>query len=246
MSVMIIGSNNVKRLIVVGDIHGCQTKLVTLMEIVNPSEEDLFVFVGDYIDRGPDSKGVIDYLIRFVNRLPRTVFLKGNHEDMLLRVLAGEVGWLEQFVCNGGLQTIDSYGSLENIPVDHLQFFKELTAFYETDDFFITHAGVDPEKELNEQDEHDLLWIREPFLTSDRNFGKTIVHGHSPRPGPEFVEGQRINLDTGAVYSSPSFQSGGLGWLTAMNILTGQFWQVNDETIANDKTNTEGRFILEP
>ncbi|NIQ98378.1 MAG: serine/threonine protein phosphatase [Desulfuromonadales bacterium] len=220
---------DVKRLIAVGDIHGCLSQLVTLMDRVVPSAQDQFVFVGDYIDRGADSRGVVEYLIGFGQEFPGTVFLKGNHEDMLLRALGEEEVYLEHFVCNGGLQTIESYGSLEAIPAGHLDFFRELTLFYETERFFISHAGVNPAKALHAQDEHDLLWVREPFLTSGRDFGKTIVHGHTPEPGPLVVEGRRINVDTGAVYcaTGPGGKDG-LGRLTAMDVLTGEFWQAGD------------------
>lgn len=216
----------IERLIAVGDIHGCLDKLVRLMDLVQPSEHDQFVFVGDYIDRGADSKGVVDYLIDFGGRFINTVFLKGNHEDMLLRALGGDPTYFYHFIRNGGQQTIDSYGSLEAIPKSHINFFQELKLFYETEEFFIVHAGVNPAKELHEQDEHDLLWIREPFLESDRNFGKTIVHGHTPTRMPVNIKGRRINIDTGAFYPpGTSNPKESMGKLTAMNLLTGEIWQ---------------------
>lgn len=187
------------RLLAVGDIHGCRDLLQQLMQQVAPSAEDQVVFLGDYIDRGPDSRGVIDYLLEFRQRWPQTVFLKGNHEAMFLDFLAGRERL--RYLLNGGEATLSGYrekGQLA-IPPDHLQFFHDLRLYFETEHHLFVHAGLRPGIALEDQGEKNLLWIREDFLNSDYRWDKTIVFGHTPLRKPQ-LKPHRIGLDTGAVY----------------------------------------------
>lgn len=187
------------RLLAVGDIHGCLNLLQQLMQKVAPRADDQIIFLGDYIDRGPDSRGVIDYLLDFRERWPKTVFLKGNHEAMLLNFLAGHERL--RYLLNGGEATLYGYrrkGELA-IPQSHLQFFRDLILFFETEHHLFVHAGLRPGISPQNQSEDDLLWIREDFLKSDYRWGKTIVFGHTPMRKPH-LKPERIGLDTGAAY----------------------------------------------
>ncbi|NIQ94550.1 MAG: serine/threonine protein phosphatase [Desulfuromonadales bacterium] len=215
------------RLLAVGDIHGCYAQLVELMERVAPSADDRLVFLGDYIDRGPQSRRVIDYLIALQERLPRTVCLRGNHEQMLLDALTGDIDAVGLFLFNGGTATVSSYGGdLDRLPEEHLEFLRNLPLYHEEDDFIFVHAGLRPGLSLAEQDEHDLLWVRQEFLHSDHDWGKTVVHGHTPRPGVEFRD-NRIGIDTGAVFAARGGTvPEGYGVLTCCDVRTHELWQV--------------------
>ncbi|WP_432821846.1 metallophosphoesterase family protein [Trichloromonas sp.] len=187
------------RLLAVGDIHGCRDLLVDLLAKVRPQPADRLIFLGDYIDRGPDARGVIDELLTFRLSHPRSIFLKGNHEAMFLDFLAGRN--LLLFLRNGGDATLSSYpqeGKIR-IPQEHLDFLRNLDLHHETEDFIFVHAGLRPGLPLADQQERDLLWIRSEFLDSDYDWGKTLVFGHTPFAAP-LLTANRIGLDTGAVY----------------------------------------------
>jgi serine/threonine protein phosphatase 1 len=173
----------------------------------------LHVFLGDYIDRGPASRETIDLLIERSLR-HETIFLKGNHEQFLFEILQ-DAARLEAWKDYGGFQTLMSYGispslkpdheeqcylvqALVNaMPPQHWQFFKSLRTSFVCGDFLFVHAGVRPGVPLRRQRQEDLLWIRDEFLQSDRDFGKFVVHGHTPVPRPD-IRPNRINIDTGA------------------------------------------------
>ncbi|MDO3378953.1 metallophosphoesterase family protein [Geoalkalibacter halelectricus] len=205
------------RLLAVGDVHGCLRPLETLMDQVAPGPRDQVVFLGDYIDRGPDSAGVVDYLCDFGRRFPATVFLKGNHEAMFLDFLAGRDRY--SFLANGGQATLDSYEQrgLEIIPAEHLRFFNNLRLYYEIPDFIFVHAGLLPGLPPNRQSEEDLLWIRNQFLSSGYSWNKTVVFGHTPQDNGPLVQPGRLGLDTGAVYGRT---------LTCCEVRTHRFWSV--------------------
>jgi serine/threonine protein phosphatase 1 len=209
-----IGTN--PRLLAIGDIHGCRTSLQELLARVCPTDCDQLVFLGDYIDRGPDSAGVIDDLLVLQSRFPRSIFLRGNHEQMLLDVLAGEDP--AAFLLNGGGKTIASYQMRGDWPpsAEHRQFFEELPALYQTGGFIFVHAGLRPGRPLEEQIPEDLLWIRQDFLDSTDRWGGVVVFGHTPRQEP-LLDEHRIGLDTGCVYG---------GHLTCCDVLTRRCWQV--------------------
>lgn len=206
--------NHHARLLAFGDIHGCRRALAALLREVAPGEGDRLVFLGDYIDRGPDSAGVVDDLLELRARLPGTIFLRGNHEQMLLDLLAGDDP--ANFLFNGGAKTIASYETrgLWPPPADHLAFFEQLPTFHATGPFIFVHAGLRPGLALQEQDPDDLLWIRHEFLDSGYDWGKTVVFGHTPREEP-LLATNRIGLDTGCVYG---------GRLTCCDVLTGKVW----------------------
>jgi serine/threonine protein phosphatase 1 len=207
------------RVYAIGDIHGRSDLLKEMFTVIdadmarNPVDRPIEVFLGDYIDRGPDSAHTLDLLLgRSLYR--ETVFLKGNHEAFFLEVLRNPAK-LEDWRQFGGLQTLMSYGLqptlnpdateqtdligalLEAMPRDHLSFLKDLKPSFTCGDFFFVHAGVRPGIPLKEQQENDLLWIRNEFLDSEENFGKFIVHGHTPVQEPD-IRPNRINIDTGA------------------------------------------------
>ncbi len=205
-------------LYVIGDIHGRLDLLDRLIEAIYRDAGargtgSLTVTVGDYIDRGPDSRGVIGRLM--ANPFPgRYVALKGNHEAIMESFLADpHVGTHWQHL--GGLETLRSFG----VPVsaswgrqnfaqaaeqlraaltpEETRFLASLRTSLSVGPYFICHAGVRPGVPLDQQSEEDLLWIRDEFLTSEMDFGKVVVHGHTPVPEPE-VKPNRINIDTGA------------------------------------------------
>ena len=180
----------------IGDIHGCLDPLRRLMDQIPLSETDEVVFIGDYVDRGPDSKGVIDYLLTLRGRYR---FLMGNHERMFLDFLLGKDRDL--FLYNGGTATLDSYGGVGNIPAAHLAFFNRLLPYYETDEYLFVHGGIRPGIPLQEQDPKDLLWIREEFYAYPGRYPKTVVFGHTPMR-EVLMDEDRIGIDTACVYGN--------------------------------------------
>jgi serine/threonine protein phosphatase 1 len=207
------------RIYAFGDLHGRLDLLdellgrVTHDMTVRPVARPLFVFLGDYIDRGPQSRETIDRLIAH-GRDNECVFLKGNHEQIAIKCLSDR-SLFDQWMRFGGLDTLVSYGLFpkppldeqqivrlqaafhEALPQEHFRFFRDLKKSFACGDFFFVHAGVRPRVDLSRQKESDLLWIRDEFLTSSEDFGKIIVHGHTPTSEVE-VAPNRINIDTGA------------------------------------------------
>lgn len=207
------------RIYAIGDIHGCADQLEQKFAIIDRelatahSIRPLHVFLGDYVDRGPASRETIELLARR-SRSHETIFLKGNHEAFLAEVLSdpSQFSAWKQF---GGIQTLISYGLRpplnptehqqvelirefrEAIPAHQMAFFRVLRARFICGDFFFVHAGVRPGVPLAQQQEQDLLWIREEFLSYEKRFGKYIVHGHTPVQTPD-LRFNRANIDTGA------------------------------------------------
>jgi serine/threonine protein phosphatase 1 len=191
--------------VAIGDIHGCHTQLVSLLNVLEPfqNRNDVkWVFLGDYVDRGPDVKSVISHLLHFREKND-CVFIKGNHEDMMLTSDYSS-DHIYHWMNNGGFDTLQSYGNIsrfKDIPKEHMDFFYSLAMNYETDVHFFVHAGVHPAMELDKQDEQDMLWIRKTFLGSNHDWGKIIVHGHSIETlDKPIIRSNRINLDTGCVF----------------------------------------------
>ena len=207
------------RVYAVGDIHGRRDLLERLLELVwsdaaQTDERNKLVFLGDYVDRGPSSREVVDYLMALERPGWEIVSLRGNHEHFFLEFLQNpEVYriWREF----GGGETLRSYGvrppsfdNLEefarareklatNVPASHLQFLKTLPLSFSAGDYMFVHAGVRPGIALERQSPEDLMWIRDEFLLSDRVLDKIIVHGHTPGERP-VVRPNRICVDTGA------------------------------------------------
>ena len=180
----------------IGDIHGCLDPLRRLMDQIHPCETDEVVFIGDYVDRGPESKGVLDYLLSLRGRY---TFLMGNHERMFLDFLQGKEQFL--FLYNGGEATLESYGGVGEIPADHLAFMNRLVLCYETDDYLFVHGGIRPGIPLEQQDPKDLLWIREDFYAFPGRYPKTVVFGHTPMR-EILLQEDRIGIDTACVYGN--------------------------------------------
>ena len=206
------------RLYVIGDIHGRLDLLDRVIDAVRRDVDErgpnaITVTLGDYVDRGPDSRGVIERLAANPFSMPY-VALKGNHEELLETFLAEPASGSHWRVL-GGLETLHSYGvpiaslrlgknydqasaQLQRaLPASHREFLKTLKYSYTHGDYFLCHAGVRPGVPLDRQNHEDLIWIRDEFLTSTADFGKIVVHGHTPVPEPEVLP-NRINLDTGA------------------------------------------------
>ncbi len=193
----------------IGDIHGCLNALKKLIEKISPTPNDKLVFLGDYIDRGPDSKGVIDFLIELSKRT-NCVFLRGNHEQMLLDVVDnGDDTYL--WVINGATATWRSYGNFQNLLYndEHLEFFRNTQYYFIEDKYLFVHGGVRPNIPIEKQDKRDLIWIREEFISKKHNTGYIVVFGHTPFEDV-FIGEDKIGIDTGCVYG---------GKLTAYNIL---------------------------
>jgi len=194
------------RILAVGDVHGCSHRLRQLLDRIEiDPRTDVLVFVGDYLDRGPDARGTIDTLLEIKATCPNTVFLRGNHESMFLNYYT-EGRDEALFLYNGGTSTLDSYGLPlaearrgSGFPEDHLHFLSALPLFYETEQYLFVHAGVRPGIPLADQTPDDLLWIRHEFIESDEDFGRIVVFGHTPLPEP-LIESNKIGIDTGAVY----------------------------------------------
>jgi serine/threonine protein phosphatase 1 len=212
------------RVYAIGDIHGRLDLLRRLHELIaadaseHPARRRVVVYLGDYIDRGADSCGVIDLLLSAPLAGFECYHLKGNHEDIALRFLGDAMlgpNWLR----NGAAETMESYGVSrptpledpaeilraqrqlgERMPPEHLAFFGRLALSHAEGDYFFAHAGVRPEVPLMQQHARDLMWIREEFLLSDTDFGKVVVHGHTIDVVPR-IKPNRIGIDTGAYRS---------------------------------------------
>jgi serine/threonine protein phosphatase 1 len=192
----------------IGDIHGCYDELRALLstcETVAAGRHARFVLIGDYVDRGPDSKKVLDFLIAQQRDGDRFICLLGNHETMLLdaahpdRTVSDVFNWR----ANGGDATLESYGAddANRIPAAHLAWIEALPLHFSDGSRLFVHAGLRPGIPLADQTERDLLWIREPFLSSPDDHGLFVVHGHTPLPTalPDLRK-NRLNLDTGACF----------------------------------------------
>ena len=209
------------RIFAIGDIHGCFDKLIALINKVDINfERDTLVFLGDYIDRGPSSYEVVDLMIKLKRNYRKIVFLKGNHEEMLLNFISGVDRYM--YLVNGGQQTIDSYmgkkakADSSPFPLEHMDFFKSLELMYETDNFVFVHAGLKDKVPLEKQKPEDLLWMRKNFIKSKYDFGKRVVFGHTPCKEP-LIKPNKIGLDTGAVFG---------GRLTCVELTGMKFYSV--------------------
>lgn len=228
------------RILAIGDIHGCSRAFDRLLALVGPRSEDLIVTLGDYVDRGPDSFGVIERLLQ-LRRDYRLVALKGNHEQMMLdaRKFPGEISdWLS---C-GGRRTLASYsvlgdaGNLTDVPDEHWSFLENgLVTWHETDTHFFVHASAYAEIPLAEQPDYMLLW--EFFENPPPHCsGKIMVCGHtSQKSGMPCNLGHAICIDTWAY---------GGGWLTCLDVTSGRIWQTQEA--GGERTAWIEDFALEP
>ena len=212
----------------VGDIHGCKNLLDNIhKQIIKISQKKdgkkLIVYLGDYIDRGPDVKGTIQALIDFQPKNFTKVFLLGNHEQMLLEFIAESTNSPYVWISNGGLETFTSYGQelanyiddsmhlnfnkkiknkfIEYMPKSHMKFFNSLKLNYIWKDYLFVHAGINPDIPLDKQEKETMIWTREKhFFKPTMTFSKIVIHGHTPKEKVEHFP-YRINLDTGSFYS---------------------------------------------
>lgn len=217
------------RLYAVGDIHGCAQELHTLLRYLFENEKltenDSLVFLGDFIDRGDDSKGVIEIVTSLKRK--NTFFLRGNHEDMFLDFigLSGRHGtsWLD----NGGIKTVESYGLqyfesadelISCLPHEHLLFFKNLLMGVKIGEFLFVHAGVHPLRSLEAQRERDTYWIRNEFIKNTHRLKETVVFGHTPFDDVMIHAPFKIGIDTGVVFG---------GFLSCIELTQGMLHQVS-------------------
>lgn len=220
-----------KRIFAVGDVHGNLSELTILLDFIRRheglSKDDLVVFVGDYIDRGPASSGVVEYVMAFREAHPATICLQGNHEEMLLSFLGlgGSNG--EFYLENGGARCLESYGIdvpaqgrseiTRSIPEKHVEFFRTLEVGVVVGDYVFVHAGIRPGIPLEEQSEQDLRWIRQEFIRSPHDLGKTVVFGHTSF-SQIFVDLPfKLGIDTGIAYGNA---------LSVVEVIEGACYQI--------------------
>ena len=206
----------------IGDVHGCARSLEALLDRIGPTADDHLVFVGDYTDRGPHSKAVLDRLIRLeadaeAGRAPQCTFLRGNHDQMMLDWI--ERGELDLWRINGGMATIESYyrAGEQSVPATHHDFLRRTPLYLDTPDFCFVHAGLKPYRTVAHNLQHEtaetFLWTREHLGVPERNWEKPVVCGHTPQPRPLFFPDLLV-IDTGCVYHAhPDF-----GTLTAVRL----------------------------
>ncbi|PLV59442.1 metallophosphoesterase family protein [Thermotoga sp. KOL6] len=198
----------------IGDVHGCFSSLRLLLEKLPLEEKDELVFIGDYIDRGPNSKEVVSFLVELSQHYKCT-FLRGNHEEMLLNCVKHGSG-CDIWYFNGARSTVESFGGVKRI-YDFLEFFENTVYYYEKGNYLFVHGGVRPGVPLEKQDPFDLVWIREEFIYSENPLpGRIVIFGHTPFTEP-YVSRDKIGIDTGCVYG---------GKLTALRIEDRTFFQV--------------------
>ena len=247
------------RLYAVGDVHGRLDALDALLDalradMVRDNLHPVLIMLGDYVDRGPASRAVIGRLLDLERDSDlETAFIRGNHDETMMR-FASEPSVGSSWCGFGGGETLQSYGVAATLlgddpeawsatqqafaaalPPDHLRFLRSLQPYVTYGDYFFTHAGVRPGVELEEQDPHDLMWIREEFLRGSATFSKTVVHGHTPEEDA-FVSDRRIGVDTGA-YAT--------GKLTAV-VLEGADRRLIQAQVSGSRTAVEHVSIVRP
>ena len=231
----------------VGDVHGRLDLLDQLLDKIHedlnrrPAKKVLLVFVGDLIDRGPSSAHVVERLRTYIHPNVQTAFILGNHEEVLLRILAGDAELITKWRWFGGTECLSSYGvdtvklakmkvedALEviraAIPREHIEFLETFDDSCRFGDYLFVHAGIRPGVEIDQQRQSDLRWIREAFLFDETDHGFIVVHGHTIRPEVE-IRGNRIGIDTGAYQS---------GVLTALAIEGAESWFLDTRAAARE------------
>lgn len=221
----------------IGDVHGRLDLLRDLLEAIRQDNgrrgpaRTYIIFLGDLVDRGPDSRGVVEYLLANPPDFARSVFLKGNHEEFFLRVLAGEDDTVRDWLTYGGYECCESYGIgigwilnaspveiqerlAATVPAAHRKFLENMADSFQFGDYLFVHAGIRPGVPIDAQSSKDLRWIREGFLEDRTDHGVMVVHGHTIVATAE-EHPNRIALDTGAYRS---------GILTALGIEGTQRW----------------------
>jgi calcineurin-like phosphoesterase family protein len=212
------------RTLAIGDIHGCHVALTCLLAEVRPRADDRIIFLGDYIDRGPASRAVVESVLDLGDKCA-SVFLRGNHEVMILdaREDALKANLWQSY---GGFEALMSYGAGYNqnwvtiIPEAHWKFFERTARYFETEDHIFVHACLDAEADMDDQPDWLLYWESVDRLKPHKS-GKRIVCGHSPqRSGRVLDLGFAVCIDTGAVNGA---------WLTCLDVTSGDWWQTNEK-----------------
>lgn len=229
------------RTIVIGDVHGCYNELKELIMTLETEGEykkgiDKLVFLGDYIDRGSDSRLVIEFIKNLQKENDNVIALMGNHEDMLLDYLDYEG---DNWLWNGYASTMDSYMGHDRQFREHVKWIRTLPLYHEDEHCIYVHAGIDPYKPMEEQDRFTLLWVREKFIYNAKKYHKKVIFGHTPTANlseewkPVKTYANNLDIDTGCVYG---------GALTALIIDDGEtngFYQVDkmneNEINSNDE-----------
>jgi serine/threonine protein phosphatase 1 len=214
------------RVLAIGDIHGCLLHLNDLLALVKQTPDDLVITLGDMVDRGPDTRGVIDRLIGLRKGGTKLVCLRGNHEIMMAEARKGGTSERSMWLSVGGLQTLGSYGpdpgkagTLDDVPPEHWDFLENgLVDYHETERFIFVHAAVYPDHDLDEQPDDMLFWEFLPGAMRHHS-GKTVVCGHTSQKSgvPKVIPGA-VCIDT--------YAHGG-GWLTCLDVNEGKYWQVD-------------------
>ncbi len=208
------------RILAIGDIHGCRISLDTMLEYIQPTEGDLIVTLGDYVDRGPDSRGVIERLLE-LKKNHQFIHLMGNHEIQMIRALQAP-HHMERFLSGlcGGKDTLANYGgSFDGIPEEHWEFITSAELYHETDSHILVHAGVDPHLAVNAQDS-ETYYYKRFYEAEPHDSGKTVVCGHTIQGDLPTNLGHSVCLDTCAY---------GGGWLTCLDTTSGKYWQTNEQ-----------------
>lgn len=209
-------------MIAIGDIHGCAGTLTALLDKLDLKASDHLVFIGDYIDRGPDSHGVLT-ILKELDKLFECTFLRGNHEQLLLNYLEDDDDY-DLWAMNGGLETMRSYANAghKEIPQEDIDFFNRTVSYFETDEFLFVHGGLKPgftvKENLERFDDEVFLWERSHLNASRYVWEKTVVCGHTPVDEPVNKD-KLINIDTGCVYH----RYPGRGQLTAVRLPEREF-----------------------
>ena len=212
-----------KQIIAVGDIHGCSAALAALVEAIQPGRADVLIPLGDIIDYGPNSRGVVEQL-KALRERTNLILLTGNHEEMLFAVLDQNRD-LESWTRHGGDATLESYGveHSRQLPADDIAFLRTAKWFHETDTHAFVHAGYFPNQPLRDTPSSALFW---EFLDPNRAWphysGKTFVVGHTPQTTGEILDlGFVVGIDTDCSRGN---------WLTALDTVTGHYWQANQRS----------------
>ena len=215
------------RILAIGDIHGYRAALDALLDAVRPTSADCLIFLGDYVDRGPDSRGVLDRVIELERKL-RVVALRGNHEQMMMESRGGP-GLLPTWLFNGGEAALASYaqpgreGTLADVPTGHWSFLDHVCVdWFETDDFFFVHGGVVPNVPIAQQPPQVLRWQKLTAAVKPHYSGKTMICGHTPQSTKLPLDlGFAICIDTGIYMDG--------GKLTCLDVEAGDFWQADQQ-----------------
>lgn len=223
------------RTLAVGDIHGCLEALETLISVVVPASNDGIVFLGDYINRGPDSRGVIDFLMG-LSRRTNCIFLRGNHEVMTLEARAERTKAAASNVVGGG-DALRSYGYKgvgnwwDFIPSAHWHFIENTQRYFETETHIFVHGCLAHDLDLPEQPDWIIYWERFESIAAHRS-GKKVIVGHTPTRDCRIQDvGYAACIDTGCVIG---------GWLTCLDVQSGEYWQANQKGATNSGRCSEG------